>query len=538
MRSFTWKRLRGAAPGSAGTAPRAWDRRITWSVLGLGAALGLAGAAGCRSAVADFYDPLAGGGGSGGTGGTGGIPSECLGDPTQDPGLVRDECGVFVDAAAPTSGDGTKASPFKTVSEAAKTSKARFFVCAGTYVEAETVELANGVAVYGGFAACPPDGAWTWDNGERASIQGPAGSPVMKISGGENHIEGVNLVAPDALAPNASSIALVADSAAVDLVNVNVVAGSGAAGESGITPPDVPAMGATADSNSPTDACVVGTITGGAGAVTTCADGPSEGGDGGKGGTVPANNGEPGEDGLPVGNPGDGAGGTVEIITGVCTDGKDGADGELGEPGVAGTEKGTLTPNGILGGDGGDGKSGSRGQGGGGGGGAKAGLFCGNPVKEGAGASGGGGGAGGCAGKGGTGGRAGGSSIGVISLGSTFSFSGVLVTTADGGAGGAGALGVTGAPGGDGAKGGSPSGGTSKAGCDGGNGGYGGNGGSGGGGRGGHSAGIAFKGGAPSVEAGISFETGAAGPGGAGDPNILNDGAAGTASALLDFDTL
>jgi hypothetical protein len=505
------------------------------------AAVGLAGAAGCRSAVADFYADLANGGGSaGGAGGTGSIPMECQGDPTKDPGIVRDECGVFVDAGAPTTGDGTKASPFKTVSEAAKTGKSIIFICAATYAEPGTVELSNGVSVYGGFEACPSDGDWLWDNGKRAVIDGTAGAPVMKISLGQNHLEGVDLVAPDAVLPNTSSIALVVESAAVDLVNVHVTAGRGADGESGTTPAEAPAPGTAADSNSPTDACLVGTISGGKGAVTACGDGNSQGGDGGKGGTVPANNGEPGADGMPLppDNPlGDGLGGPVDPVTGVCQDGKDGRDGVLGDSGAGGSGKGTLTANGVVGGDGGDGKAGSRGQGGGGGGGAKAGVFCGNPLKEGAGASGGGGGGGGCGGKGGTGGRAGGSSIGILALASSFTFSGVLVKVGDGGLGGDGGFGVPGALGGDGATGGAKSGGTSAAGCDGGDGGYGGNGGSGGGGRGGHSVGIAFKGDAPNVDAGITIEIGAEGQGGTGDPNVLNDGTAGSADDLLDFGT-
>lgn len=466
---------------------------------------------------------------------------ECMGDPTKDPGIVRDECGVFVNEAAPMGGDGTKMAPFKTLSEAAKTGRSIVFVCAATYSELETVALADGVSVHGGFESCPPDGDWVWGDGKRAVINGPAGAPVMKISMGENRLEGLELVAPDAVALGTSAIALVVDSAAVDLVDVHLLAGKGAAGEDGATPSETPAMGASADPNSPTAACVVGTITGGKGAVTVCPDGSSQGGDGGKGGTVPSNNGEPGQDGtpLPAENPeGDGLGGAVNAMTGVCANGADGQDGQLGESGAGGAEKGTLTVDGIAGGDGLDGKAGVRGQGGGGGGGSKAGVFCGMPLKEGAGASGGGGGAGGCGGKGGTGGRAGGSSIGIISLGSTFTFSGVLVQTAGGGAGGDGGSGVPGALGGSGATGGAKSGGTSMAGCRGGNGGYGGNGGSGGGGRGGHSIGIAFEGEAPNVEAGITVEAGAAGQGGKGDPNVLNDGAAGLADKLIDFGTM
>lgn len=516
-------------------------RNTTWKMASLAAAACLAGAAGCRSAVADFYEDLAAGGGttSTGTGGTGGVPDECLGDPTKDPSIVRDGCGVFVDAAAPTTGDGTKAAPLKSVAEAAKKGKGRIFVCAragtATYAEPETVALPAGGSIYGGFGGCPSDGDWVWGSGERAVIAGPAGAAVMKISAGESHVEGLELSAPDGVSPGGSSIALIADSASVELVDVHLLAGNGAPGQDGVTPPDVPATGASADTAmpAPTPACVVGTITGGAGALTMCPDGPTQGGEGGKGGTVPANDGEPGEDGMPLSG-GAGQGGTVTAS--VCTAGVDGAEGKSGAHGAAGTGRGTLTANGIIGGDGGDGGSGERGQGGGGGAGSQAGQFCGNPAQNGAGASGGGGGAGGCGGKGGTGGKAGGSSVGILSLASTFSFSGVLVRTSAGGKGGAGSPGVAGAAGGSGALGGAKAGGTSKAGCKGGYGGYGGNGGSGGGGRGGHSVGIAYKGDAPPIDAGVTFETGTAGlGGGAASQEAMNAGDPGTAGKAVDF---
>ena len=531
MRSFAWRVLRGGAGGRAGA----------YRALGLVAVVGLAGAAGCRSAVADFYEDLVDGSGGtgGGTGGTGGLPLECQGDPTKDPALVRDECGVFVDAAAAPAGNGTKASPFTTLSEAAKSGKGRIFVCAGIYAEEATVSLSGGVSIFGGFEACPPSGDWTWSSEKRASIQGPADSPVMKLAMGESHLEGLDLLAADAVSPGASSVALVADGAAVDLVDVDLLAGLGAAGKSGITPPDPPAEGASADAASPTDACVMDTIMGGKGALTMCADGPSQGGDGGKGGTVPANNGEAGKDGTPLPDPnpdGSGLGGTVDALSGNCSPGQPGAEGMNGASGAAGTEKGTLAETGIVGGDGEDGKLGAPGQGGGGGGGSRAGVFCGNPAVQGAGASGGGGGAGGCGGKGGPGGKAGGSSVGILSIGSSFTFSGVVVRTSAGGKGGTGALGQGGAVDGQGAPGGTKAGGTSKTGCNGGFGGSGGNGGGGGGGRGGHSVGIAFgEGSAPAVETGISFEIGAAGDGGIGGNTPDNDGAPGTAEALVDF---
>lgn len=512
-------------------------RTFRWRAIGLAATLGLAGVSGCRSAV-DLYNELAEG-----TGGTGGIPEECQGDPTQNPSIVKDLCGVFVDAAASTKGDGTKASPFKTVSEAADAANGRrIFVCASVYAETATVELTNGGSIYGGFGSCPPDGDWIWDDAKRAEISGAAGEPVLSIWMGDNHVEGVNLIAPSAVTEGASSIGIVAEDAKIELKHVSVTAGKGAPGRPGMTPPDIPISGDSADPDSPTDACLIGLIAGGEGAMTTCPDGATQGGNGGKGGTVAGNLGSPGSDGMPmpINNPnGAGLGGIVDPATGACADGKDGHVGDLGVAGAPGVELGTLTSTGITGGDGTDGLPGSRGQGGGGGAGAKAGLFCGNPVKEGVGASGGGGGAGGCGGNGGTGGLAGGSSIGIISIASTFVWKDVAIRTSAGGLGGAGGPGVLGAPGGDGAKGGSAMGGTSKPGCDGGDGGYGGNGGGGGGGRGGHSIGVAYIGVEPSSGSGEppAFEIGAAGKGGlAGDPVAVNTGGSGIATEMLGFD--
>lgn len=517
-------------------------RRLVFT--GLALALGSSALAGigCRSAVADFYEDLltaTGTGGTGGTGGSGGLPDECQGDPTQDPGLVRDGCGVFVDAAAPTNGDGTKATPFKTVLAAAQTSKARIFVCSGDYAEDATVELSNGVSIYGGFGACPKDGDWVWDAQARAKVTGPANVPAVRVSMGASHIEGFDITAPPATSPGQSSIALVADGADLELVSVSLTAGSGVDGADGLVPDTVAADGADGMPSTASAACA-GNISGGLPGVTMCTDGETAGGSGGEGGTVPANNGQPGANGtpLPDPNPGnDGFGGAVDAA-GVCDDGEKGKLGDAGRAGDGATDKGTLTSSGVAGGDGTDGEPGKPGQGGGGGAGSKAGNFCPPATAAGAGASGGGGGAGGCGGKGGSGGKGGGSSIGIVSVDSTLTFSGVSVTTAAGGAGGDGALGKAGGKGGNGADGGSGSGlGTSQDGCRGGNGGNGGNGGQGGGGRGGHSVGIAFKGGtAPSIAEGISFDLGSPGTGGLGDElSPGGHGAPGATGEAVDF---
>ncbi len=517
-------------------------RRLAFGLFGFAAfSCALAGAAaGCRSAVGDFYDPLtSGGSGTGGTGGSGGLPTDCQGDPTTNASLVRDDCGVFVDAATATNGDGTKASPFKSLAEAATKSASRIFVCAGDYAETATLELTNGVEVYGGFGACPKSGDWTWDAVKRASVTGPKNLPTAHVAMGATLLRSVNLIAPDATTPGVSSIAVIADSADLTLTDVELTAGAGAPGADGVLPPDVPKDGVGGLDNGATNACAL-QPTGGPGGKVTCDDGDSTGGDGGVGGTVPANNGLPGLDGEPAPDPNPdsyGVGGALKA-DGTCSPGQTGKDGDFGVSGKGGTGKGTLTTGGVIGGDGEDGKTGGRGQGGGGGAGSKAGIFCPNGANTiaGPGASGGGGGSGGCGGKGGTGGKAGGSSIGIVSLDSHFTFTAVKISTDTGAPGGDGGAGKTGGNGGAGAAGGQSAGpAISKPGCKGGDGGLGGGGGTGGGGRGGHSVGIAFVGDAPTIDKQVTITTGAAGMGGTGDAASMGDGDAGTAEASVDF---
>jgi hypothetical protein len=509
-------------------------RNLALSSLSFAALSAIAAASGCHSAERDLYDSLSPTGT--GTAGTGGLPSDCQGDPTKDPSLVRDECGAFVDPSSATNGEGTNASPYRTVGDAAKTSKGRIFVCASAESkEPATVTLSNGVSVYGGFSACPKSGDWTWDGTKHAKLTGPANEPAVVVSMGQSHIENVDITSPAATMAGGSSIALVADMTTLSLVNVVLTAGDGMAGADGMTPPDAPMSGAPGVSlgaGSPTDACSLSPV-GGMGGMVTCADGVTQGGSGGKGGTMQMVNGMPGTDGMPAG----GAGGMVDA-NGVCSNGKDGDPGMSGDPGKGGTEKGILASSGISGGDGADGKPGALGHGGGGGAGSKSGQFCpngGNPPVVGPGASGGGGGSGGCGGKGGGGGKAGGSSIGIVSVTSSLTFSGVSINTGSGAKGGLGAFGQSGGDGGKGADGGKKSAvAGSVNGCAGGKGGDGGSGGQGGGGRGGHSAGVAFTGTAP-TEQGVTFQIGKPGAGGTGNSMKGGDGAMGATGNIVDF---
>ncbi|MEZ4300082.1 MAG: DUF1565 domain-containing protein [Polyangiaceae bacterium] len=184
---------------------------------------------------------------------------------------------------APTSGDGTKASPFKTLGEAAKAGRARIFVCAGSYSESETLVLEGGVALYGGFGDCPPDGDWLWETGKRAELSGPLDMPAVKVSMGQSRIEGVSVTAPGATVANGSSIALVVEGAMLDLAEVTLTSGKGAAGDNGVAPMGDAVSGAPADTMSATPACLLGTIAGGLGGVTGCDGVDTSGGKGEKG---------------------------------------------------------------------------------------------------------------------------------------------------------------------------------------------------------------------------------------------------------------
>ncbi len=103
----------------------------------------------------------------GGTDGADGSAPDCSGDPTQDPAIVSDECGVFVSANAADGGDGKEATPFQTFAEAAAVKPSRIFACAGMYTESAQVSFTGGVDVYGGFTGCTAT-SWTWSSSMQA----------------------------------------------------------------------------------------------------------------------------------------------------------------------------------------------------------------------------------------------------------------------------------------------------------------------------------------------------------------------------------
>jgi hypothetical protein len=457
------------------------------------------------------------------------LPAACLGDPLKDAALVREECGVFVQAnASGTLEEGTKAQPYKTLQKALDNAGAkRVYACSGAPY-AESVTISTPVEMIGGFDCAA---GWAWKIDGRSVLNGPAGAVALTLTkqGDGAKVQGFAVTAASATVKGGSSIAVVVEAvAAAAFIRCEVTAGDGMAGEDGVTPAGLATKGADGMIADPAtmNACISPTLlVGGAPGMTTCEDGMTAGGMGGKGGIT--GDGASGADGTPADGV-NGKGGAGESAT-KCIVGAAGKDGTPGAAGAAGLSPGALSVTGISDTDATDGKSGTRGYGGGGGGGSKAGA-CGN------GASGGGGGAGGCGGQGGGGGKAGGSSLAIVSLGTKLLLTEVTLKTGKGGSGGKGASSQAGGAVGLGAIGGAGSG-LVLAGCKSGDGGAGGAGGPGGGGRGGHSVGLAYAGAPTAAPVVKGFKGELAGPGGtAGPGNTKGAGAPGAASLCWDFE--
>jgi hypothetical protein len=450
------------------------------------------------------------GGAGGGTGGTGGsTPVECV--PRDASGPVAGGCGIFVATSGTDTGAGTKDSPVSSIQAAialAKDGEKRVYLCAETFTETVTVDA--GVTLFGALD-CTKD--WAYSGGTRTVLTAASDSIPLRIAAGTAlALADIDITGPDATSPGGSSIAVIAESMATLSFNRSAVtaglAMAGADGESFLSSAASGSMGSAG-----VNACL------GAQAITPpapsnrCGDIDSAGGSGGISEAIQGSAGNPG---LPQLTDNGGAGETAAP----CKLGMAGANGMDGQSGDGATGVGMINESGYMGVNGSDGTSGTTAQGGGGGGGAKGGSGaskCTDPLKA-SGASGGSGGSGGCGGEGGRGGQAGGSSIGIISLGATLTFTDTTITAKSGGAGGNGSDGQIGGFGGIPGTGGMVPPGASllKAGCQGGIGGVGGTGGKGGGGQGGHSIGIAHIG-APPDKAGVLVFVASPGNGGTGD---------------------
>ncbi|MCC7539455.1 MAG: hypothetical protein IT379_24735 [Deltaproteobacteria bacterium] len=383
------------------------------------------------------------------------------------------------------------------------------FVASGTYTE--TLELPDGIRVYGGyrrdFLSLDPDGFQVIVRAP-ADTTAPGGAALVTRAGAGTRTTGAawmrfhGLDAADAARP-AFGAYLEDPGVLLTLDGVVVRAGDGANGTPGTdgvsgTGPTVPAT----DGEEPRGALEDPTahvclpreenrVRGGAGGMSTCGATNANGGAGGTascgeiGSTQPP--GEQGQGGSP-GRGGEGgydAQGPVLMSTGTCdravccgladfsvpTDyrgpivGGNGGDGAAGTPGSGctaplGTLSGTTwTPAGATSGT--DGAAGSGGGGGGAGGTAVIDWYareC--EFVDGLGGGGGGGGAGGCGGTAGSAGTSGSPSIAIVLVvrggasGALPVLRDVIAVGGDGGRGGAGGAGGDGGRGGSGANGG------------------------------------------------------------------------------------
>jgi hypothetical protein len=456
--------------------------------------------------------------------GTGGGPNaECV--PSANASPIAEDCGVFVALDGDDAADGTQGEPVKTLLRAielAQEGTGRVYACGQAFPEA--VEVPAGVSIYGGLD-CQSD--WSYDKSNRTSIEPAADMVPLKLlkGSGVTRIEDVDARAADATLPGGSSVAVIVDGAKAEIARCDFTAGAGAAGAKGETPAEVGPTSADdpaikGEAGSP--ACTAGSDGNAGGAMK--ANVSCDMSVGGAGGNGREDKGDNGVDGTPSGAAGKGGvgqpvAGAWSCVTGAGQIGDNGADGTSG---LGAQGPGTISPTGYIGAAGAAGTAGAPGQGGGGGGGAKGKAAC-------NGASGGGGGAGGCGGAGGLGGQAGGSSIAVISVNATLTFTDVNLKAGNGGTGGDGGDGQVGGIGGSGGVGGAGM--STLKGCNGGEGGQGGFGGRGGGGLGGHSLGIAHTGKAPPK---ASISTGMPGAGGMG-ADAAGNGASGQAKNTLEI---
>jgi hypothetical protein len=434
------------------------------------------------------------------TGDGGSTPAGCVPSESADP--VDDSCGVFVSSSLGVDGSSAlKAAPAKTIGKAielAKSKGGRVYACAEEFAEAVTI--AEGVTIYGGLECGK---AWAYVGAaKKTGITADADAiPLMVTSAASGtEIYDVAITAADAMKEGGSSIALLDDGAELMLTRVELVAGAGKKGASGVAQSKVvtPATAKGKDGGDDPLCDMAGPLVGGVGGTNVCGGVGTDGGNGGQG--TAGSDGEKGGDGLPAGASNGGVGESVAS----CDPGVKGSDGMTGLPGMGARGAGDLSASGYVAPLATTGGAGAPGRGGGGGGGGK------QCDATHAGPSGGGGGAGGCGGLAGALGLSGGSSLGMVAIGAKLMLMSVTIATQNGGIGG---VGGDGQPGGVGGTAGHLLGATA---CDGGKGGQGGAGGPGGGGAGGHAVGLAIKGGTVPDLATTKITHGKGGDGGPG----------------------
>lgn len=477
-------------------------------------------ASGCGVDLGDTWSVStgAGGDGGGGAGGTGSI-SLCPEDPARGP--VHPDCGIWVST---TDGDdaqpGSQTEPVRTLARAielAAEGTGRVYACNEDWLE--TLLVPGNVSLHGGFDC---KNGWAYVGGQSkstVSAKTPIGMTYVE-SGKEERpfLTDFHIESADGEYPGGSSIALfIRDDVPITIERCEIVAGTGADGVDGADggAGEAPSAPSGAPGIDGAGACSAPLSKGGAATETVCGQIVSNGGEGGDGGPLIAENGADGDDaGAPYG-----VGGLGEQLAPSCTDGSPGSDGTRGASGLGGPVSGQrLTSEGYIGAWGEEGQPGTPGKGGGGGGATfGSAAVCGAASPGGA--AGGSGGAGGCGGKGGKGGQPGGSSIGVAlhTANHDVLIKDTSIIVRDAGDGGDGGLPQQGGDGGLPGMGGAGLG-TIKPGCKGGNGGLGGEGGIGGGGLGGSTLCIAYAKPYGASVWQVKCQVGAPGFGGDGDP--------------------
>jgi hypothetical protein len=436
-------------------------------------------------------------------------PGPCIlsGEPKDEPCLLDEAYGVFVSPMGTANGAGTRASPLKSIDaaislavpEGGVTPKS-VYACAGTYDETITITAARDkVRVFGGFRCLD----WVYTGAVATLAPSAAGVPLTLTGLTSALFADLEIDAQSApstppgtgSASGASSIAVLANGATgVVFRRTKIVAGNGQPGADGVLVPYTFPSAADLRGNAADGGA------GGPAKLYACPGGLMT--SGGKGGDSPAGSGDPGLPALGGGGGDTSAQCVANVIGGVGA-----------SPGSASNGNGASSTGSVAGsawqpGAGAPGAVGSPGQGGGGGAGVDPG-------------GGGSGGAGGCGGAGGGGGGGGGASASVFSVASNLTFTSVALVSATAGNAGIGVAGQAG--GSDVGNGGLPD---ANGGCQGGRGGTGGSGGTGGGGAGGLSAGILYKGTAPTIDTATTsnFVQGQAGLKGTGGVPGTNDG--------------
>ena len=451
-------------------------------------------------------------------GGGGMVIDPC--DPTDQDNTGLTSCGIFVRNEGSDGNSGAADHPVATLAKAVELAVGKGHVYACNQTFAENLVLTKGVTLHGGLD-CKAGWAYSGPLAVPTVLAPIAGVPlVLKNGPARARVRSFHLLAQPGSAPGQSSIAVIAAGSTVVIEDTRIDAGDASSGVDGVDQSMTPNPTAP-DGLAGGNACTAPSVPGGSAKDNAC--GTSTGGKGGDGEVASGGAGGPGA-------PSGGAAGAGESGLGwACAPsglGQPGAPGLDGSNGGGGLSRGQIGEDGYRGANGADGDPGKPGLAGGGGGG-RAGAQCSGK----AGAAGGSGAPGGCGGKGGGGGMAGGSSIGLLSAGSSVLLKNTVITTGNGGVGGRGFDAQPGADGGKGGVGGMALGGA-PAGCAGGDGGPGGHGGAGGGGRGGHSIGVAHDG-PLSLPEGNSIIVGSAGPGGTSKGD--NDGNMGESGASLQF---